>query len=91
VVRLIALFKMGDVDSFKFPDAVAVSSAIVAVAIEYFKNFHLFRFATDETYDGPSHLVLLDPMANAHWNTPEVRTLSRLILSRFNVDLSTCF
>ena len=44
---------MGDVDSFKFPDAVAVSLAIVVVAIEYFKNFHLFRFSTDEAYDGP--------------------------------------
>ena len=45
-------FKMGDVDNFKFPDAVAVSSPIIVVAIEYFKNFDLFRFAADETYDG---------------------------------------
>jgi len=52
VVRLIALFKRGDVDSFKFPDTVAVSSAIVVIAVEYFKNFHLFKFAADETYDG---------------------------------------
>jgi len=52
VVRLITLFKMGDVDIFKFPDAMAVFSTIVIVGIEYFKNFHLFRFAADETYDG---------------------------------------
>ena len=57
---LITPFKMGDVDSFKFPDVVAASSAIV-VAIEYFKNFHLLKFATDETYDGSIAITRMHP------------------------------
>jgi len=67
VAWLITPFKMGNVDIFKFPDVVVASSAIV-VAIEYFKNFHLLKFATDETCDGFIAITRMHPS-----NAPALR------------------